>query len=227
MALSKVKGERSKLKGLVCGSLVCFLLSALSFQPARAQTFAEWFSQKKTLIKYLTQQVVALESFESDVKKGYAIAKGGLGTIGGITDAEYTLHQNYFTSLKAVNPVVKNDPDLAEIGSYAQAISVGLGGLNSLNGLDSDTKTYLRQVNDKVFEDCNADLSELKPVVSDGQIQMTDQERIAKLHGIYERMKDRFVFTQHFCNAVKVMAQQKIREDQQLQTLKNVYGSNE
>jgi hypothetical protein len=209
---------------LVCGSLVCFLLSALSFQPAGAQTFAEWFSQKKTLIKYLTRQLVALESLESDVQKGYKIATGGLGNIGGITGAEYQLHQGYFASLKAVNPAVKNDPDLAGISSYAQAISNDLGSLNNLNGLDNDTKTYIRQVSDKVLQDCNADLSALKPLVSGGQIQVTDQERIAKLHDIYERMKDGYVFTRYFCNAVKVMAQQKMQDEQQLQTLKTVYG---
>lgn len=227
MGLSKVKGERSKRKGLVCGFLVCFLLLALSFQPAKAQTFAEWFSQKKTLIKYLTQQIVALESFESDVKKGYRIATGGLGTIGGITGAEFGLHQSYFASLKAVNPAVKNDPDLAAISSYAQAMGTGLNSLGQVDGLDSDTKTYIRQVSDQVLQDCNVDLAELKPVVSDGQVQMKDQERIAKLHAVYERIKDRYVFTQHFCDAVKVMAQQRLQEERQLQTLKNVYGSNE
>jgi hypothetical protein len=226
MVLSKVKGERRKVKGWFNGCLFCLLLCAFGFQPAKAQTFAEWFSQKKTLIKYLKQQIMALESFEGDVKKGYKIATAGLTNIGGITGAEYQLHQSCFASLKAVNPLVKNDQDLTDITQYALAISVDLSNLNSLNGLDADTKTYIRQVSDQVLADCNSDLDELKLVVSEGQIQMTDQERLTKLQEIYERMKDRYVFTQHFCNAVKGLLQQKIRDEQQLQTLKNVYGSN-
>jgi hypothetical protein len=174
----------------------------------------------------LTRQIVALESFENDIKKGYQIAKDGLGNIGGITGAEYRLHQSYFASLKAVNPAVKNNPDLAAISQYAEAISTALNGLGEVRCLDYNTKTYIRQVTDKVLQDANADLTGLKPVVSDGQIQLTDQERITRLREIYERMKDRYGFTQHFCNAVKVMAQQKIQEEQQLQTLKNVYESN-
>jgi hypothetical protein len=204
--------------------MLCFLLSALSFQPAKAQTFAEWFSQKKTLIKYLTQQIAALENFESDVKKGYAIATSGLGNIGGITGAEYQLHQNYFGSLKAVNPAVKNNPDLAAITQYTQAISTNFNSVNGLNGLDNDTQTYIRQVANAVVQDCNHDLAELKPVVSDGQIGMTDQERIAKLHEIYEHIKDKYVFTQHFCNSVKILQQQKSQDKQSLQTLKRYYG---
>jgi hypothetical protein len=219
----KGKAERRKVKGWLSGCLFCFMLSALSFQPAKAQTFAEWFSQKKTLIKYLTQQIVALESFESDVKKGYSIATGGLGNISSITGAEYQLHQSYFTSLKAINPVVKNDPDLAAISEYVQAISTSLGGLNGLNGLDNDIQTYIRQVANAVLQDCNEDLDELKPVVSGGEIGMTDQERIAKLHEIYECIKDKYVFTQHFCNSVKIQQQQKSQDEQSLQTLKRYY----
>ncbi|MCR8556943.1 hypothetical protein KXD93_04790 [Mucilaginibacter sp. BJC16-A38] len=226
MDWNKVKGKRQRVKGLLIVCLGSCLLLLGSAERSEAQTFAEWFSQKKTLIKYLTQQIVALESFESDVKKGYRIATGGLGTIGGITGAEFGLHQSYFASLKTVNPAVRNDPDLAVVSEYAQAIGSGLNTLGQVDGLDSDTKTYIRQVSAQVLQDCNADLVELKPVVSDGQVQMTDQERIAKLHEVYERMKDRYVFTQHFRNAVRVMAQQRLQEDRQLQTLKNVYGSN-
>ncbi len=221
MASIEVKHERLKLKSIAC---LFFLLCAFGFQPAKAQTFAEWFSQKKTLIKYLTQQIAALESFESDVKKGYAIVTGGLGNIGSITGAEFSLHQNYFASLKAVSPAVKNDPDLAAITPYAQAIGKDLNNLNGLGGLDNDTQTYIRRVTDKVLQDCNADLDELKPVVSDGQIGMTDQERLTKLHEICERIKDRYVFTQHFCNAVKILQQQKTQDAQSLQTLKQYYG---
>ncbi|MDB5006234.1 MAG: hypothetical protein JWP45_627 [Mucilaginibacter sp.] len=216
--------ESNKLKAFVCG-LILLLLTATANQ-GKAQTFAEWFSQKKTLIKYLTQQIVALESLESDVKKGYSIATGGLGNIGGITGAEYQLHQNYFSSLKAVNPAVKNDPDLAATAQYGQAISTNFNSLNGLNGLDNDTQTYIRHVANAVLQDCNDDLDELKPVVSNGQIQMTDQERISKLHQIYERIKDKYVFTQHFCNSVKILQQQKSLDEQNTQTLKQYYGIN-
>jgi hypothetical protein len=222
----KVKAERRKVKGWLSACLICFMLCAFSFQPAKAQTFAEWFSQKKTLIKYLTQQIVALESLESDVKKGYSIATSGLGNIGGITGAEYQLHQNYFSSLKAVNAEVKNDPDLVAITQYLQAIGASLNNLNNLKGLDNGTQTYIRQVAGQLLQECNEDLDELKPVVSDGQIQMTDQERITMLHEIYERVKDKFVFTQHFCNSVKILQQQKSLDEQHIQTLKQYYGIN-
>src|SRR5882757_6745240 len=131
MESNKVKGQSLKLKGFVCG-IILLLITATATRSC-GQTFSEWFSQKKTLIKYLTQQIIALESFESDVKKGYSIATGGLSNIGGITGAEYQLHQNYFLSLKAVNPAVRNDPDLAAIAQYTQAISTCFNSLNGLN----------------------------------------------------------------------------------------------
>ncbi len=216
-----IKAKRFFIAGLA--SCILILGSATS---SEAQTFAEWFSQKKTLIKYLTQQIAALESLESDVKKGYAIAAGGLSNIGSITGAEFSLHQSYFASLKAVNTAVKNNPDLAAISQYAEAISRDLGGLNNLNGLDDNTRTYIGQVTIKVLQECNANLSELEPVVADGQVQMSDQERLTKLHEIYEHIKDQYVFTRHFCNAVNSLQQQKTQDAQSIQTLKNVYGNN-
>ena len=59
--------------------LICFSLCAFSFQAAKAQTFAEWFQQKKTQIKYLTEQIAALEQYGNYVKQGYRIAQGGWG----------------------------------------------------------------------------------------------------------------------------------------------------
>jgi hypothetical protein len=207
----------TKFKRWLCGLIVLLV----SVTAADAQTFAEWFSQKKTLIKYLTQQILALESLERDVRKGYTIATGGLGNIGGITNAEFGLHQNYFSSLKAVNPAVLHDPDFPAVTRYAQSISRNLNGLDRL---DKDNQSYIRQVNDKVLQECNADLRELQMVADNGRNQMTDQQRISRLHQIHERMQDKYVFTRHWCNSVRLLVQQKKLDEQQVQTLKSAYG---
>src|SRR5258708_3878935 len=110
--------ELNKVIKLVC----CFLLCAFSFQFAQAQTFAEWFSQKKTQIKYLTQQIAALEQYESYIKQGYQISQNGLGNIGGYIKAEYGSHTAYYNSLKTVNPQIKSNSQADSIISYAKQI---------------------------------------------------------------------------------------------------------
>src|ERR1700744_2509821 len=68
-----------------------------------AQTFDEWFSQKKTQIKYLVTQIAELELYTKDLEKGYQIAHDGLATINDIRHGEFDLHNNYFNSLLTAN----------------------------------------------------------------------------------------------------------------------------
>src|SRR5690606_37042983 len=87
----------------------------LSASSAHAQTWDEWFQQKKTQKKYLIKQVAALQIYLGYVKKGYEIARQGLNLIGDIKDGDFSLHKDYFESLKAVNPAIRNSAKVAEI----------------------------------------------------------------------------------------------------------------
>jgi hypothetical protein len=214
--------ELSKMIKPVC----CLLLCVFSFQLTRAQTFAEWFSQKKTQIKYLTQQIAALELYGSCIKQGYAISQNGLGNIGGYIKGEYGLHSSYYGSLKMVNPEIKSHGKADTIVRYAEQIPGQFDHLNNLNGLDSDNKRYIGQVKAKILEECNKDLAELELVITNQQAKMTDDERIQRLDAIYKRVKDKYAFTQSFCNQVRMLLLQRNRELQDIQTLGRYYENN-
>ena len=59
-----------------------------------AQTFSEWFSQKKTQIKYLQQQIAALAAFTDDLQDGYHIIQKGTGVISDLCQGDFELHSN-------------------------------------------------------------------------------------------------------------------------------------
>src|SRR6185503_17196327 len=118
MESNKQKSKRPKLKAL----LICFVLSALCLQHSYAQTFAEWFSQKKTQIKYLTEQIAALNACETSLRQGYNMMKSEWGAIGNFKNGEFNLHQDYYSSLSQVNPQVKNSTDLQAIQAEQQSI---------------------------------------------------------------------------------------------------------
>lgn len=222
MELNKVKAEKRKLRGFFLASCILILVSAES----KAQTFAEWFSQKKAQIKYLTQQIAALEQYDSYIKQGYQISHNGLGSISGYIKGEYGLHSAYYYSLKVVNPEIKNNPKADAIASYAIQIPPAFDHLNNLKGVDKDTKQYINKVREKVLEECNKDLGELQLVMTSGQAQMTDDERMKRLDQIYSRMKDKYVFAQSYCNQVRGLLLQRNQELQDIQTLKQSYGIN-
>jgi len=225
MAWIKLKAERLKRKAFFC-TICCFSLFAFSFQPVSAQTFAEWFSQKKTQLKYLTQQIAALEQYESGVRQGYRIAQGGWGGIGNWVKGEFDLHSAYYSSLKNVNPAIRANPKADSTVSYAMLIPQQFDHLNGLAGLDQVSRDYIASVRTSVMKETDKDLSELQLVMTDGKVEMTDDERITRLDQIDARVKDKLAFVRSFCNSVRLLIVQRNNSNNDINTLKKSYGIN-
>jgi len=222
----EVKGERLKLKGLLVACLGSWFLILGSTERSCAQTFAEWFSQKKTQIKYLTQQIAALEQYQGYVKQGYHIAQNGWGGIGNWVKGEFDLHSAYYSSLKTVNPTIRNNPKADSIVTYAQLIPQQFDHLNELNALDSDSRDYIGRVKMTMLSETDKDLAELQMVMTNGKVQLSDDERIERLDAIYERVRDKLVFSRTFCNSVRTLIIQYNNSLNDLNTLKGIYGIN-
>ncbi len=62
-------------------TILLVIATVLLFQSANAQTWDEWFKQKKTQKKYLVQQIAALRVYLDYLKKGYTVVHNGLNTI--------------------------------------------------------------------------------------------------------------------------------------------------
>ncbi|WP_246001618.1 hypothetical protein [Mucilaginibacter gracilis] len=172
---------------------------------ARAQTWAEWWSQKKTQISYLGQQIAALQVYASYLKKGYDISQHGLGVIGDWKDGEFSLHRGYYNSLKTVNPRIKDNPKASAIEEYLQAIPGLFDQVLKLSGLSADNRQYIGSVRDKMLTECDRDVSELQLVMTSGKTEMTDDERLKRLDQLYDAAQDKYRFTQHFCNQVRLL----------------------
>jgi len=226
MALIKVKDKRRKLKVFAFGLLGSCLLLLGSVQLCCAQTFAEWFQQKKTQIKYLTEQIAALKQYGSYVKQGYRIAQGGWGGIGNWVKGEFDLHSAYYSSLKTVNPTIKSDPKADGIINYAQLIPQQFDHLVGLSSLDEDTRNYIDKVRAAVLDETDKDLSELQLVIIDGKLEMSDDERMERLDGIYQSVRTQLEFSLAFCNSVRMLIIQRNNSTNDLNTLKNIYGIN-
>lgn len=222
MELIKLKGKRRKLKVVLLVSCLLILVSTRS----KAQTFAEWFSQKKTQIKYLTQQIAALEQYRKDVEQGYRIEHSGWNGIDSWVKDELDLHSAYYNSLKTVNPVIKDDWQIDSIITYAQSIPLWFDHLNGLTTLDGGTHNYIDKVKAIVLNETDKDLSELQLIITDDRIQLADDERIKRLDNIYSRVKEKRVFTQSFCGAVRMLIIQRNSELNDINTLKGIYGIN-
>lgn len=193
-----------------------------------AQTFAEWFNQKATQRKYLIQQIAALQMYIGYISKGYSIAKKGLNTIQDIKNGNFNLHSIYFTSLVTVNPQIKRYTKVAnfitlQISITKQAARTIKNCKNS-QLLTLSESVYLQKVFNSLLDDCTKCLDALFNIITNNQLSMKDDERIAAIDKLYFDMVDKQVFTRSFCNAAEGLCIQRNNEQRDLITSKKLNG---
>jgi len=205
--------------------LVCLLL-VFTAELSQAQTFAEFFKQKKTQKKYLLQQIAALQVYIGYAKKGYDIANSGLRTIKDITNGEFGLHSAFINSLKAVNPVIRNNIKVAEIIECQIRISKAFGTVQYNDVLSLNNRLYVQNVHENVMDECENELEELLLVITSGRLEMSDKERLRRLDSIYESMTNKYSFTIDFMGQVMMLIRQTEKEQEFIYQLKKYYDIN-
>jgi hypothetical protein len=182
--------------------IMILLSAALTAGNAKAQNWDELFNQKETQKKYLVQQIAALQVYLGYVKKGYEIAQKGLTMVGEIKKENFNLHLNYFESLEQVNPVLLKSPKAAYILALHKLI---------LNDIESQYENcrndenftaaevqYFSSVYANLKKECDASVSDLMRVLTDRELQMNDDQRIANIDIICDNMKDMYAFIRSF-----------------------------
>lgn len=181
-----------------------------------AQTWAEWMRQKKTQRKYLIQQIAALQVYFEYGKQGYDIADRGLGFIRSRKNGEYKLHQDYFTSLQAVNPAIKNWQKVVSIiVGQLQILKLTKEALNNSidNGqLTSSEIASCRNTIDNLLSDCLNVVEELVNLISPTEHQMKDNERIQRIEALYAEMQDQKTFAMSFCGDMELLTTRRMIE---------------
>jgi hypothetical protein len=211
----------NKLKAIALFGVV--LLCSLA---TNAQTYSEFFRQKKTQKKYLIEQLIALKVYAGYLKKGYDIASNGLNTIKDFSKGEFNLHNSFVSSLKAVSPVIRKNGKVVDIIILQLEISQSFRSISKTNYLEAGTLAYVDHVRENVIEECEKDLDELLLVITSGKVEMKDDERLKRLEDIYQNMLNKSAFVQHFINQLNIMAHQKQQEEQSIHDLKKLYENN-
>ncbi|MGI8949949.1 MAG: hypothetical protein ACR2FN_00040 [Chitinophagaceae bacterium] len=208
--------------------IVAIIVMLLFTHLSQAQTWAEWFQQKKTQKKYLLQQIAALQVYLDYAKKGYDIVSKGLNTIYDIKDGEFNLHETFFNSLKSVNPKIKNAVEVAEIISIQISIvnhfKAAIKMYNGSNQFNNSELNYINNVYSSLIVESLKDIDQLMEVITDDKLEMTDDERINQINNIYSDMCDKNQFTQSFTNGASLLAQQRARDQNDATVSKELYG---
>lgn len=188
------------------------VMISLSFAVA-AQTTAEWTRQKKTQRKYLLQQIAALKVYSGYVSKGYSIAKNGLYVINRIKEGDFSMHRTHLEKLFIVNPGIRRCAKIASILSLQKEITGQCGRairqFKSSPQFSPTEVNYISDVYGKLLTDCANNLDRLLLVISNGQLQVTDDERIAMIDKLYAELQDQQIFARSFSDRTTLLMLQR------------------
>ena len=209
-------------------NLTVTLLILLFSNVCQAQNFKEWFRQNATQKDYLTGQIAQLKIYLELTEKGYKIAKEGLTTIGQIKRGEFKLHKNRFDSLLIVNPKIGSSSRLKQITDLHGRVNQTCERLPAqlAPSFNADQMSYINKVLKLVYDDCQSVLSSLFLVIRNGNLSMSDDERIERIELCFQQMQDNYSFVKDFEQKTRLLARQVKNEQSEIITRKNIQGLN-
>lgn len=179
-------------------------------------------------LETMLQQIAALQGYLTVAEKGYKIAEQGWQTIGDIKNGEFNLHSVFFSSLKAVNPKVGSMAEVAEIIaleiSTISQFSHKVSGYRQSAGLQPAEVSYIESVYSTVVSNGLELISALTNLITDGQLTMTDGERISRIQAMDKDMQQQYRMVQAFTNQTDLLLVQRSQEGNDIGTIKAIYG---
>ena len=202
-------------------AMLCLVLNV------NAQTWDEWFRQRKTQIKYLVEQISALRVYGATVKRGYELVDTGLKNIGQLKKSDLNIHRSRFASLLQVREGVKGSELIQRMATLQAAIQKVVNGCKKqrlrAGEFSSAESDYFFKVLGYIATESKAVGDEAVLLTSDGNCQMTDDERLKRLQSLYQNMEELYVFVRHFANNISMAALNRLKERKEAGKIRSLY----
>jgi uncharacterized protein (DUF2267 family) len=177
----------------------------------------------------MLEQIADLGTSLKTLKDGYKVVSNGLNKAKNLKGGTFNQHQDYFNSLKQINPATSNNPKIQLIAKYQNQIIAlfqkEISWQQQQGILSKDEIDYLRRVYNNLLENCNTDIDELNSVAKPGT-EMKDDERIKNIDRIYNATTDKYQFAQSFVHKTHALALDRKAEKKQRELIKKLYGIN-
>lgn len=188
---------------------------------------------QKDEIAQLLLNVEKLAQFEqilSDMKKGYQILNGGYNTIKDLSQGNFSLHKTFLDALMEVSPTVKNYKRVADIINYqvilVKEYKTAFNRIKRDNNFNQQELAYLGRVYENLFKQSLNNLDNLVTIITANKLRMSDDERLIAIDQIFADFQDKLMFLRHFNNNTTVLAVQRAKEKNDVNTMRLIYGIN-
>ena len=185
-----------------------------------------WTAQAQDAINVMIEQIAKLELLITELKKGYEIVNKGLNLINDIKHGDFNLHNDYFNSLSMVKGPIKSDVKVSSmiamqtqmISNYGQFIKAYKGS----KVFTASELTYLSAVYGALLEDVAEDIGLLTDIITDGSLQLKDDERIREIDRLYQKTSQQYEFESAFHAQVQLQALQRQKALYELKHLQSL-----
>ncbi len=174
------------------------------------------------------EKLAQFKQILSDMKKGYQIISTGYSTIKDLSQGNFNLHKTFLDGLMMVSPTVKKYKRVADIINnqimIVKEYKKAFGRFKQDGNFTPGEIDYLWKVYSNLFKQSLNDLDELVLIITDNNLRMSDDERLAAIDRIFGNMQDKLLFLRHFNNNTTILAIQRAREKNDAVTMKKIYG---
>jgi len=201
--------------------VIIMILLLMPATTTQAQTFGEWFQQKKTQIAYYAEQIAALKAHRELLRQGYGIVQDGLQVARDLRKGEFDLHEHYFQSLQSVNASLKTDEAEKVFGNIIRQCEV----VRSLaEHLPEGQQQYVVAVMNTLTRKASQNYRGYEQLTTPAQYQLTDDQRMRRIEASLNAFQDQYAFVKRFCYGLQKMILQEVKERHVSQSLHQIFA---
>ncbi len=182
-------------------------------------------------LQQLLLDIQKLDQFKSiltDMEKGYADLSAGYGVVKGIAQGNFNLHEVFLDGLYLASPTVRQYVHVADILTAEERIvseyKIAYNSFAASNKFNPHELDYMMNVYNQLTKQALQNVTNLLNVITDSKLRMSDAERLNAIDKIYRDTGDKLTFLESFNRQTTMLQLQRTKEQNENQTLKNLYG---
>lgn len=176
------------------------------------------------------EKLQQLEAILDNLYIGYRILDKGYTTIKDLAQGNMKLHEVFLEGLMAVNPNIRKYKRIPLIINYQQLLVSEYKRAHSRFKSDPhltfDELEYLANVYKFLFDASLRNLDELIMITTTTKLRMSDDERLLAIDRLFYDMENKVRFLRYFNNTTQLVAIQRARARNDVNTIHKLYGVN-
>lgn len=176
------------------------------------------------------EKLKQLEAILDNLYIGYRILDKGYTTIKDLTQGNVKLHEVFLNGLMAVNPNIRTYKRVPLIINYQQLLvseyKRAYNRFKSDPNLTFEEIEYMASVYKFLFDASLRNLDELIIIITATKLRMSDDERLLAIDRLFYDMENKVAFLRYFNNTTQLVAIQRARSRNDVNTIHKLYGLN-